>query len=173
VGLAQETNATSLKKDNMLVKLIKWYFKALWWFIVLVIPFFMLWLPILPIYDWIRPWDEAVAALKHENKGELRWMVGFESDSNYNFHGEPLHCFNKRDYILIPSVFSDPSVYGFSEGTDITKGLKKEQYGAFGYLALYIGIIVFSWFVSKPRILRLFQKRRQAQAASEPPSQNQ
>lgn len=122
------------------------------------IPFFMLWLPVMPVYDWIKPWDEAVQALKHENKNGLRWMVGFDYDNNHGFHGGPLYCFKKRDYILIPSVFSDPSIYEFSEGTDGGKGLKKRPYDAFGYLSIYVGIITFSWLVSKPRILRLLKK---------------
>jgi hypothetical protein len=140
----------------MLSKLIGWYFKALWWMIIFMAPFFTLWLPIMPIYDWLKPWDEAVVALQKEKQDGLRWMVGFESSSE-TVNGELTHYLKERDFVVIPSVFTSPTVYEYSEGTNIEKGLKVRPYDAFGYLMMYAGLICFSWFVSVRKIKWLFR----------------
>jgi hypothetical protein len=142
--------------EVMTVKLIKWYFKALWWFVIFAVPFFTLWIPVMPVYDWLKPWDEAVAALKKEKKGGLRWMVGFESSSE-SINGELTRYVKQRDFVIVPSVFTSPTVYEFSEGISIEKGLKVRPYHALGYLAMYAGLIAFSWFVSWRKIKWLFR----------------
>ena len=140
----------------MLSKLIKWYFKALWWMIIFMVPLFTLQIPLMPIYDWLRPWDGAVVALKKEKNEGLRWMVGYAS-SRETINGELTHYHRKRDFVIVPSVFSSPTVYEYSEGTGIASGLTVRPYFAFGYLLMYAGMISFSWFVSVRKIRWLFR----------------
>ncbi len=140
----------------MIATLFRWYFKALWWMVIFMVPFFTLWIPIMPVYDWLRPWDDAVLALKEEKKEGVRWMVGFASSSE-SINGELTHYHRKRDFVVLPSVFASPTVYEYSEGTGITKGLTVRPYFALGYLLMYAALIAFSWFVSVRKITWLFR----------------
>lgn len=140
----------------MISTLIRWYFKALWWMVILLVPFFTLWIPIMPVYDWLQPWDEAVVAIKAEKKEGVRWMVGFASSSE-SINGELKQYYKKRDFVILPSVFTSPTVYEYSEGTGITKGLTVRPYFAFGYLLIYAGLVAFSWFVSVRKVRWLFR----------------
>jgi len=153
----------------MLSKLIKWYFKALWWMIILMVPLFTIMVPLGTIYDWARPWDEAVAALKKEKEGGLRWMVG-TSYERESVNGEVVNYHRQRDFVVVPSVFLSPTVYEFSEGTGVEKGLKVRPYGALGYLFLYAVMISFSWFVSVRKIKWLFRFPKSPNQMPEPTS---
>ena len=153
----------------MLSKLIKWYFKALWWMIIFMVPLFTIMIPLGTIYDWVRPWDEAVVALKKEKDGGLRWMVG-TSYERESINGEVVRYHRQRDFVVVPSVFASPTVYEYSEGTGIEKGLKVRPYGALGYLVMYIAMICFSWFVSVRKIKWLFRFPKTPNQLPEPMS---
>lgn len=153
----------------MLSKLIKWYFKALWWMIIFMVPLFTITIPLGTVYDWVSPWDEAVAALKKEKEEGLRWMVGaaYERES---INREVVRYHRQRDFVVVPAVFLSPTVYEYSEGTGIETGLKVRPYHAFGYLAMYAAMISFSWFVSVRKIKWLFRFPKWPNQLPEPTS---
>ena len=153
----------------MLSKLIGWYFKALWWMLIFMVPLFALSIPVATVYDWLKPWPEAVIALKKERDHGLRWMVGY-SYSRESFNGEVVRFHRQRDFVVIPSVFLSPTVYEYSEGTDIETGLKVRPYHAFGYLVMYAAMISFSWFISVRKIKWLFRFPKWTIQAPEPTS---
>jgi len=153
----------------MLSKLIRWYFKALWWMIIFMVPLFTVLIPVSTIYDWVRPWDEAVTALKKEKNEGLRWMVGYAYSSE-SINGEVVRFHRKRDFVVVPSVFVSPTVYEYSEGTGIEKGLKVRPYFALGYLVMYAAMISFSWFVSVRKIKWLFRFPKWPNQVPEPTS---
>lgn len=139
----------------MLSKMGRWYLKALWWSLILMMPFFTLSIPVIGLYDWVKPWEEAVVALKKEKSDGLRWMVSSASIRSSGGNVEQYH--RQRSFVILPSVFLRPTVYEFSEGTGIEQGLKVRPWDALVYLFMYAGLIAFSWFISVPKIKRLFR----------------
>jgi hypothetical protein len=143
----------------MLTNIFKLLFRVWWgavkWTFILMFPLFTLAIPVMPIYDWLSPWDDAVSALAREGTG-LRWMVGFERVDS-SVENKPSQT--RRSYVLLPGVFKDPSVYDFvrvADGGNAT--LKKQPNVAFDYLGLYAVLVLLNWFVSRPQILRLMRK---------------
>jgi hypothetical protein len=148
----------------MLKNVLKLCFLVWWgivkWVFVLMFPLFTLAIPVMPIYDWLSPWDGAVSALAHEGTG-LRWMVGFE---RFDSSVEGKASLTKRSYVLLPGVFKDPSVYDVVKKSDGAAALKKQPYGVFGYLGFYAVLVLLTWFVSRPQILRLLRKASSSDA---------
>ncbi len=153
----------------MLSKPIRWYFKALWWMLIFVVPLFTIIMPVATVYDWLKPWPEAVVALTKEKEEGLRWMVGF-SYSSETANSELVRFHRERDFVVIPSVFLSPTVYEYSEGTGIEKGLKVRPYHALGYLAMYAAMISFSLFVAVRKIKGLFRFPKWPNRVPEPTS---
>lgn len=132
-----------------------------------MVPLFTLSIPMMPVYDWLCPWPDAVAAVKEEKPSGLRWMVGYAFESE-RINGELTHFYRKRDFVVFPAVFRSATVYEFSEGTGVPKELKPRPYLAFGYLLMYAGMISFSWFVSVRKIKWLFRFPKWPNQAPEP-----
>lgn len=148
----------------MLQNILKLCFLVWWgivkWAFILMFPLFTLAIPVMPIYDWLSPWDDAVNTLAREGTG-LRWMVGFERiDSSV----EGKASLTKRSYVLLPGVFKDAAVYDVVKKSDGEAALKKQPYGLFGYLGLYAVLASLTWFVSRPQILRLVRKASSSDA---------
>jgi hypothetical protein len=150
----------------MLRNVLKLCFLVWWgivkWVFILMFPLLTLATPVMPIYDWLSPWDDAVSALAREGTG-LRWMVGFERiDSSV----EGKASLTKRSYVLLPGVFKDATVYDVVKKSDGEAALKKQPYGVFGYLGLYAVLALLTWFVSRPQILRLLRTASSSGARS-------
>jgi hypothetical protein len=116
-------------------------------------------IPIMPIFDWIYPWNEAAVAFKKENSNAVRWMVGIEYTKK-NYNNNVIYYKYQRTYIALPNVFTDPATYEFTEGMRSTAVLRRNSYGVFNYIAIYSGLICFSWFVSRPRIKKLLTRHQ-------------
>ena len=136
---------------------------ALGWCFVFAVPCLALTTLVLPVYDWLFPWRDAVIALKAEEHFSGRLMVGLvDISEGGGLVPVPYKEFRKRVYVLIPNVLWDPSTYQYAEGTGLPGTLRKRPHDALSYLLIDATAIGFSIFVSYPKIRRLIRERKAA-----------
>ena len=86
---------------DSLTELIRRYFSRWLWFFIIIFGLCSISIVIMPIYDWINPWEEAVEALEEKNEFSLRWMVG-SGGGKTTRNGIVTKEERKRQYVLFP-----------------------------------------------------------------------
>ena len=132
--------------------------RLLWdFFVGFLIPVLLALVIVLPLFDWISPWDEAVNEISREVSG-VRILVGIEYKKT-TIDGILKHYIRKREFVVFPAVFTDWRTYEYVEGSNISKGLVIHRRGAVGYLIFYLAFAYIFIRFSIPR-LRVFIKSR-------------
>lgn len=145
----------------------KWL-KGMGWFFIFFIPlFFLVVIPIHAIHDYLNPWQEEVKDLKNKKTNNMRLLVGFTGYSaNYGEDGD-YESYKRREWVMFPSVFTEPHTYEYYQYEIRKRGMKVERSkfnqinknGALKYLFLNIVAYCFCWFVSKPKITKWYKQR--------------
>ena len=147
---------------------MKKWLKGLGWFFIWFIPiFFLIVIPLHVIHDYINPWKEELNDLDIKKPNNVRLLVGFTDYSAKYFNDGGYEIYKSREWVLFPSVFTEPHTYEYHK-YEIKKSGKELQFSksnqinenaAFSYLFFDLAAYLFSWFVSKPKIIRWYKQR--------------
>jgi len=137
---------------------------ALTWLVPL---FFLVFFPVAAIHDYLAPWNEEVNNLEIQKPNNFRLLVGFTGYSAHYFGDEKYEIERMREWVLFPSVFTEPHTYRYykfeiKEPEERVKFLDLNQInknGALHYFFIYLAAYCFCWFVSKPKIQKWYQQR--------------
>jgi len=139
------------------MKLIKLYFKGLWWLFIIFSAISVFAFPSILIYDNYYPWNIAEKELKDNFPGEVPIAVGYGHDSEYK-EGERTTIV-QRSYILIPSVFKDWSIVTIFEINEKDIEVSITPYIFILYLTFWVSVLGFGIFYSMPKIYKAIKSK--------------
>lgn len=114
--------------------------------------------PLMPVIDWIAPWDEAVTMLEENEVSGIRLMVGFSGSYQASLNDGSSQSNSSRSFMMIPQVFSDAKAYTAFRNSEGDVEIYTHENGAFNYLLMYAILGLITRFFTLPRIVQLFIK---------------
>ena len=164
-GRITATHSDEFNRYGWVIRLFKFYFKSLWWFIIIFSIFSIFAFPALLIYDNYYPWDVAENELKEHFPDQSHIGIsGYAYDYEYK-DGETIITV-QRSYVLYPRVFKDWSIVTIFEINEKDIKVRFSPYTFIFYLVFWGGILGMGFLYSIPKIYKTLKSKMRKQPSN-------